>query len=80
MIHKADKALDLDVANWMKINEMRIYLMKDTYSTKSLFTRIKTEAELMNYSEVSDLQLELDAKMKALRELYSAYKKNLLDI
>jgi len=80
MIHKADKALDLDVANWMKINEMRIYLMKETYSTKSLFTRIKTEAEQMNYSEVSDLQLELDAKMKALRELYSAYKKNLLDI
>jgi glutamine synthetase len=80
MLHNTDKALDLDVANWMKISELRMYLMKDSYSTKSLFTRIRMESEQLNYSEVSDLQLELDAKMKTLRELYSSYKKNLLDI
>jgi len=80
MIHEADKALDLDVANWMKINELRLYLMKDTYSTKSLFTRIKIESDLMNYSEISKLQLEMDEKIQTLRELYAAYKKNLLDI
>ncbi|MGE5628884.1 MAG: glutamine synthetase [Solirubrobacterales bacterium] len=80
MIHQLDKALDLDVANWMKINELRLYLMKDTYDSKSLFTRIKAESEAMNYGEVSKLQLELDAKMNVLRELYANYKKNLLDI
>lgn len=80
MLHHPDKALDLDVANWMKINEMRMYLMKDTYANKSLFTRIRIESEQLNYSEISVLQLELDSKMKDLREIYSAYKKNLLDI
>ena len=64
----------------MKISEMRMYLMKDSYSTKSLFTRIKYATEQLDYSEISTLQLELDEKMKTLRELYSAYKKNLLDI
>jgi glutamine synthetase len=80
MLHHPDKALDLDVANWMKISEMRMYLMKDSYSTKSLFTRIRYATDQLDYSEISDLQLELDEKMKTLRELYSAYKKNLLDI
>jgi glutamine synthetase len=80
MIHKADKALDLDVANWMKISELRIYLMKDTYSNKSLFTRIKDATEAKDYNTVSELQLELDAKIKELRDLYSAYTKNLIDI
>ena len=80
MIHHPDKALDLDIANWMKISELRMYLMKDSYSLKSLFTRIKYATEQLDYSEISALQMELDEKMKTLRELYSAYKKNLLDI
>jgi glutamine synthetase len=80
MIHQADKALDLDVANWMKINELRLYLMKDTYAKKSLFTRIKDATEAKDYDAVSELQLELDAKIKELREVYSAYIKNLIDI
>jgi len=80
MIHFTDKALDLDVANWMKISELRHYIMKDTYAKKSLFTRIKTASEEKDYNELSNLQLELDDKMNTLRELYTAYKKNLLDI
>ncbi|WML36347.1 glutamine synthetase [Clostridium sp. OS1-26] len=80
MLHSIDKALDLDVANWMKINELRHYIMKDTYSKKSLFARIKNAIEAGNYDEVSNLQIELDEKIKELRELYSSYKKNLIDI
>ncbi|MTK14138.1 MAG: glutamine synthetase [Clostridiaceae bacterium] len=80
MLHSIDKALDLDVANWMKINELRHYIMKDTYSKKSLFARIKNAIEAENYDEVSNLQIELDEKVKELRELYSSYKKNLIDI
>ena len=80
MLHSIDTALDLDVANWMKINKLRHYLLKDTYSNHSLFTKIKAATESNNYKEVSNLQIELDEKMKELRDLYSSYKKNLLDI
>jgi glutamine synthetase len=80
LIHSLDKALDLDVSNWMAINNLRYYLMKDTYTAKSLFTRIKEAIEDRNYELVSTLQLEVDARMKELRERYTNYKKNLLDI
>ena len=80
MIHSLDKALDLDVSNWMKISSLRLYIMKNTYGNKSLFSKINTETSVGNYSEVSNLQLELEDKMKELRELYLEYVKNLLDI
>ena len=54
--------------------------MKDTYAEKSLFSKIKKATDVGNYDEVSTLQIELEEKMKELRELYSAYRKNLLDI
>lgn len=79
-LHCPENALDLDVSNWMTINELRKYLMKDTYTTKSLFTRIKEASASGDYDKVSELQLEMDEKMKVLREIYSSYKKNLLDI
>ncbi|MBC5630571.1 glutamine synthetase [Clostridium sp. NSJ-6] len=79
-LHSLDRALDLDVSNWMKINDLRHYIMKDTYTTKSLFTRIKTALATNNLQVASDLSLELDEKMSLLRNLYSNYKKNLLDI
>lgn len=80
MLHSLDKALDLDVSNWMAINNLRYYIMKDSYTSKSLFTRIKEAIEDKNYELVSALQLELDDKMKELTERYANYKKNLLDI
>ena len=79
-LHNADKACDLDIANWTKINDLRIYIMKDTTSTKSLFTRLKESIEENNLSLASDLYLELESKMDELRNIYSNYKKNLLDI
>lgn len=78
-LHSMDTALDLDLSNWMAINELRQYLMKDTYTTKSLFTRIKDAADEKDYAQVSELQLELDEEISILRKLYSNYKKNLLD-
>ncbi|WP_123054849.1 glutamine synthetase [Clostridium sp. JN-1] len=80
MLHSIDKALDLDVANWMRINDLRYYLLKDSYEKQSLFTRIKNASKINNYDEVSNLQIELDEKINELRDLYSTYKKNLLDI
>lgn len=80
MLHSIDTALDLDLSNWIAVNDLRQYLMKDTYTKKSLFTRIKEAAANKDYQLVSDLQLELDEKILTLRKLYSNYKKNLLDI
>ena len=73
-------ALDLDVSTWMKINDLRHYIMKDTYTTKSLFTRVKESLVKEDYSDASRLSLELDDKMTNLRSLYSDYKRNLIDI
>ncbi|MGG7179128.1 glutamine synthetase [Clostridium paraputrificum] len=79
-LHSLERALDLDISNWMKINDLRHYIMKDTYTNKSLFTRIKEAFAAEDYSEASKLYLELEDKMDTLRNLYSSYKKNLLDI
>jgi glutamine synthetase len=80
MIHIPEKALDLDLANWQKINDLRHYLMKDTYSKTSLFTKIKDASKAENYEALSALQIQLDSQMEELRLCYSNYKKNLLDI
>ncbi|AOR24886.1 glutamine synthetase [Clostridium taeniosporum] len=79
-LHSLDKALDLDISNWMKINNLRLYIMKDTYTTESLFTKIKKAFSNKDYAKASELYIELEDKMKLLRDLYSSYKKNLLDI
>ena len=80
MIHTPEKALDLDLANWQKINDLRHFIMKDTYSKTSLFTKIKEASKVENYKELSALQLQLDSLMEELRSYYVNYKKNLLDI
>ena len=80
MIHIAEKALDLDLANWEKVNDLRHFLMKDTYTKTSLFTKINEATNAENYVELSALQIELDMKVEELRLCYSNYTKNLLDI
>jgi len=80
MIHTVEKALDLDLANWQKVSDLRQSLMKDTYSKTSLFTKIKEASKVENYEELSTLQIQLDQQIEELRLYYSNYKKNLLDI
>lgn len=79
-LHCCDKALDLDVSTWMTINELRHITMKDSYHRRSLFTQIKNAINESNFEKASDLQIKLDKNMSELNELYSTYKKNLLDI
>lgn len=80
MLHDASKAHDVDVTRWQKVSELRLYLMKDSYSHKSLFTKIHDAVDSGDYTTVSALQVEMDAKMRELRALYSDYTRNLLDI
>ena len=79
-LHCCDKALDLDVSTWMTINELRHITMKDSYHRRSLFTQIKNAINEADFEKASDLQIKLDKNMSELNELYSTYKKNLLDI
>ncbi|WP_099192049.1 type I glutamate--ammonia ligase [Tepidibacter mesophilus] len=68
---------DLDIVNWQKIHTLRCYLMKDKTDEKSLFTRIRDAIDNQNYDLVSTLQVEMNEKIKLLKDLYIAYKKNL---
>ena len=79
-LHCCDKALDLDVSTWMTINELRHITMKDSYHRRSLFTQIKNAINEYDFEKASDLQIKLDKNMSELNDLYSTYKKNLLDI
>lgn len=80
VLHALDKAQDLDISNWNEINKLRYYLMKDTFNSKCLFTRTKNAFKDGNYKLASKLYLEIEEKMTILRELYSTYEKNLLDL
>ena len=79
-LHSLDKILDLDISNWTSLHNLRIELMKDTYTNKSLFTKLNEAFENEDYADASRLYLEVEDKMSELRNLYSTYKKNLLDI
>lgn len=78
-IHKVEKALDNDISRWTKINELRKYIAKDSTHYESLFTRIKEAIKDENYLLASNLSIELEEKMEALRKLYSEYYKNIID-
>ncbi|KGM98465.1 glutamine synthetase [Clostridium novyi A str. 4552] len=80
MLHDINKAHDVDVTRWQKVTELRQYLMKDSYSTKSLFSKIRIAIENKDLETVSNLQIEMDSKMLLLRHLYIDYTRNLLDI
>ncbi len=79
-VHSTQNAHDLDITYWAQVDQLRHYLMKDTYNSKSLFTRIREAAREKDYEQVSRLQQDMAAKMSELKEIYSDYKKNLIDI
>jgi glutamine synthetase len=73
------QANELDMMAWAKVNNLRHYLMKDTSTSESLFTRIRNAAVKGDYQKLSTLQLEMDQKIGELKHYYGEYKKNLLD-
>ncbi|SHI94275.1 type I glutamate--ammonia ligase [Lutispora thermophila] len=79
-IHNVSEATDMDICHWNRINSLRHYLVKDTMNEKSLISRIKEAAINKNMKELSNLQIQLNDKVKELKEEYNAYKKNLIDI
>ncbi|MCL1808456.1 MAG: glutamine synthetase [Clostridiales bacterium] len=78
-LHDDSDCTDFDVENWEKIQNLRIYLGRDSIGEKSLLTRIKTALDEKNYSHASRLQIEMYEKVNELSDIYYlSYKKNLL--
>ena len=79
-LHEADSASDLDLSNWTAINNLRVYLAKDSLAQKSLFTRIRDAIQNGDYDAASAMQIEMSAKIDELKALYLHYKKNMIHI
>jgi glutamine synthetase len=79
-LHEADSASDLDLSNWTVINNLRVYLAKDSLAQKSLFTRIRDAIQNGDYDAASEMQIEMSAKIDELKALYLHYKKNMIHI
>ena len=61
-----------------KIHDLRIYLAKDTIDDKALFSLLIKALNEGDYRVASALQLEMNAKIEELKELYDCYKKNMI--
>ena len=55
MLHRDDEKTDLDVVNWERIRELKTYLMKDSLTRKSLFTRMRMAISVKDYPLASEL-------------------------
>ena len=76
-LHTPDNMDALDELHWNEIDSLRKHLMKNTMTRKSLFTRIKEALENGDYKTASQLQLEMNSKVKETQERYIQYTKNL---
>jgi len=79
-LHSHEDVSDLDIVNWEKIKALKVSLMKDSLTTKSLFTRIKEALADGDYATASDLHVEMNTEMSKLDELYNTYKANLVSV
>ena len=78
--HNDDDVSDLDLVNWEHIKALRIKLMKDSMSKKSLMTKIRVAIDSADYDTASDLQIEMNQLMSEVNNLYQEYKNNLVNI
>lgn len=69
--------VDYDRHYWEKIQRLRKYIGKDTLDEKCLLTKIVKALDEKDYDRASELQIEMQAKVEELRDLYIIYKKNL---
>jgi len=57
---------------------LRHEIAKDTIGEKALLSRAKDALDNERYEEASRLQLEIQAKVKVLENMYTTYKKNIM--
>ena len=76
-IHNDLDCVDYDVAYWGKIDKLKYVLGRNTLGEQCLLTRIANALEAGSFDQASELQIEMEEKMKDLINMYSIYKKNL---
>lgn len=69
-----------DDRKWQEVNDLRLELAKDTDTRLSLFTRLRDAIERQDHAATSELQLEMNARMAQLQEMYKRYARNLIDL
>lgn len=78
--HNDDDVSDLDLVNWEHIKALRIKLMKDSLSKKSLMTKIRIAIDTGDFDTASMLQVEMNQLMSEVNNLYQEYRSNLVNI
>lgn len=78
--HNDDDVSDMDLVNWEHIKTLRIKLMKDSLSKKSLMTKIRVAIDSGDFDTASELQIEMNQLMTEVNALYQEYKNNLVYI
>ncbi len=76
--HDPSNSTDYDEAKWQEIQQLRVELLQDRQGQLSLFSRIREAIKAQKYELVSDLQLEMAAKLELLKVKYHEYVMNLL--
>lgn len=67
-----------DDENWSRVNNLRLYLAKDSIHNKSLFTRLVEALQKGDFETASLLQVEMYDCMELLKELYAIYDRNII--
>ncbi len=78
-LHNQETCTDSDLAMWHKIQSLRCRLAKDSFSEKSIFTRIRQGVAEGDFAAASALQCEMTAVMNELKIIYHDYKQNIID-
>ncbi len=73
LLHKANP---YDDALWEKIDSLRQHLARTTEDHISLFDKVRRSLQERDLKRVSELQLEMDARMRKLERLYLTYQHN----
>lgn len=76
--HDPSNSTDYDEAKWREIQQLRVELLQDRHGQLSLFSQIREAIKKRDYGLVSELQLEMAAKMEVLKVKYHDYVRNLL--
>lgn len=78
--NEQDGFVDLDVVNWERIHTLRLKLMKDSLTNRSVFTHLREALDAHDFDTASAIQVDMRLAMDTLKKLYSEYKQNLFDI
>jgi len=79
-LHENDDLNEVDSANWIKIFDIKTYLMKDTLTKKSLFNKLSEAIEFKDYDKVSNYQIKIIEEIAKIKEMYRLYKRNIINL